>query len=1052
MDKTMILLPRKIFYPAIFAFLSVLAVSETAAESSKSLSPGELEFFESKIRPVLAESCYECHNSVDKKKGDIALDWKDALLDADIIVPGKPEESDLIAAISHDPDFEAMPSKAPKLSPVTIQQFKKWIKMGAPDPRTRKPTKADLEAQVDWPSIRDRRAQWWSFQPLKKITPPVATDQVWNTHAIDRYIYAGLKAKDLEPQAQADPATLARRAHLILTGLPPSPETVEAFVADPSDTAYEVLIDKLIASPQFGERWARHWMDWYRYAETHGSEGDPPVPYAHVYRDYLIRALNTDVPYDQLIREQLAGDLLEKPRLNDQLKVNESMIGPAQLRMVPHGFGVTNAYDEQITWVDNQIDVVSKAMLGLTVSCARCHNHKFDPISQHDFYRFYGVMVSSRPTVRNMDTAELQEKHRELIVKSKQAIQAAISDHWLSDLNATQESIRNFKPKERKEQEEPKKIGDHDPFAAWIKGSKLEGEKLKNLLAQHSNSHRARLIHNEKARNEATFHLDFRDPDNAGQWFSIGNGMKDAISKAGAFAVAAEGGQALTGIYPAGIYSHLISDKHSAVLNTLFHEAQGKVNTVRGMGNKAVSRFAMRSYPLNHRGLHPVVNMTNELTWRKIGKYDYWNGEKGYHEIATNSDRASRPGQGRSWFGVLEIISGELSPKETGAPLAAWHPDSASIQNRDQLLQDYREGLKAAVEAWKAGSANDDQAILINAALRHQFLSNNIADLPAGLRRMIAKHRKIEAEIPQPRRVAGVMDAEIWDQPNLTRGDPRKEEEPVTRRFLEVFPGEDYPADASGRLQLAEDILREDNPLTSRVIVNRLWHHVFGSGLVTSTDNFGLIGEKPSHPELLDYLALSLRESDWSLKKSIRSMVLSRTFRSASTRDEKTSEVDPLNRQLSFYPARRMQAESIHDALHFVADTRIGKRVMHEKVVRNAISPFLSTFNFPTPTTTVGKRDLTNVPGQALLLLNGPTAMHCADRWAKRIEGDGQLTSDEEKITRMYRESYSRPPTEAELQTCLNFLAGGTEQKDVGNPWQRLAHALYNTKEFIYVR
>ncbi|MDB4454978.1 DUF1549 domain-containing protein, partial [bacterium] len=261
-----------------------------------------------------------------------------------------------------------MPPKSPKLANIIIKNFEDWIRMGAPDPRTTKPTKEDLANQVDWESVRDRRREWWAFQPLRKSQAPSAKQPEWNGNVIDQFISAGLVKENLQPAEKATPAALVRRVHLILTGLPPKPEVVEAFVADPSETAYEKMVDDLMTTKQYGERWARYWMDWYRYAESHGSEGDPAIPYANQYRDYLIRALNADVPYDQMIREHLAGDLLEKPRINAELGLNESAIGPAHFRMVPHGFGVTDAYDEQITFTDNQVDVVSKAMLGMTVS------------------------------------------------------------------------------------------------------------------------------------------------------------------------------------------------------------------------------------------------------------------------------------------------------------------------------------------------------------------------------------------------------------------------------------------------------------------------------------------------------------------------------------------------------------------------------------------------------------------------------------------------------------------------------------------------------------
>jgi hypothetical protein len=290
----------------------------------------------------------------------------------------------------------------------------------------------------------EKRSQWWSFQPLQKTRPPEVEDEAWAWNAIDRSVYAAMSEKDLTPQGEASPEVLLRRLHLILTGLPPKPETVTAFLADPSEKAYEEIVDKLLASEAYGERWGRHWMDWYRYAETHGSEGDPVLPFAGIYRDYIIRALNDDVPYDQLLREHIAGDLLKKPRINKELDLNESAIAPAHFRMVPYGFGVVDAYQEQITNTENQIDVISKAMLGVTVSCARCHNHKFDPISQKDFYRLYGILASNHPGTRNVDTEEKQELHKRDLTRLKPRLQKGLADLWLEEVDVAVEKLASF--------------------------------------------------------------------------------------------------------------------------------------------------------------------------------------------------------------------------------------------------------------------------------------------------------------------------------------------------------------------------------------------------------------------------------------------------------------------------------------------------------------------------------------------------------------------------------------------------------------------------------
>ena len=343
----------------LIAFLSLCVCVQAITED-------EREFFENRIRPVLAESCYDCHNSVNEAEAGLALDWSEALLagseEGAVIVPGDPNASVLIWAIRHQDGFD-MPQEGPKLEDSVIADFETWVRMGAPDPRDKKPTQLDLDNAIEWETLLEKRREWWSFQPLQKSRPPAAKDNDWNQGAIDRFVYQALSEQEIDPQEEASPEVLVRRLHLILTGLPPKPEVVKSFAADPSPKAYEDLVDGLLASQAYGERWGRHWLDWYRFSETHGSEGDPTLPHASIYRDYVIRALNDDVPYDQLLKEHVAGDLLKRPRINKELGINESAIGPAHFRMVPYGFGVVDAYQEQVVNIDNQIDVMTKSFL-----------------------------------------------------------------------------------------------------------------------------------------------------------------------------------------------------------------------------------------------------------------------------------------------------------------------------------------------------------------------------------------------------------------------------------------------------------------------------------------------------------------------------------------------------------------------------------------------------------------------------------------------------------------------------------------------------------------
>ncbi len=420
-----------------------------SAKKASALEPWEIEFFENKIRPVLVQDCYECHRTGKKTKGGLALDHRQAVLDGGdsgpAIKPGNPSDSLLLKAIRHEIEDLDMPKNGAKLDDPVIADFERWIRMGAPDPRDQPSSEQEIATDTEWESVLERRKSWWSFQ-LPKMPPVPAAGVSGSDRPVDRFIDAKLAGNDLVPMKRADKRTLIRRLSFALKGLPPTSDQIEVFLRNEDPGAYEKLVDEYLASPRFGERWARHWMDWIRYAESHGSEGDPMIPNAWRYRDYLIRALNADVPYDQLVREHLAGDLLANPRINTELGLNESAIGPAQLRMVFHGFAPTDALDELVKFSDDQINVVSKAFMGLTVSCARCHNHKFDPISQTDFYSWYGIMTSGRPGMVRVDVSN--EKEPEVRGQLTE-LNSRIKEQLLTDAQRTLEEAVGERGKRR---------------------------------------------------------------------------------------------------------------------------------------------------------------------------------------------------------------------------------------------------------------------------------------------------------------------------------------------------------------------------------------------------------------------------------------------------------------------------------------------------------------------------------------------------------------------------------------------------------------------------
>jgi hypothetical protein len=325
--------------------------------------------------------------------------------------------------MDHSHETLQMPKKRPKLDAKIVADFTEWINRGAPDPRTKAP---EDSITPTWSDLLQVRKHWWSFQPITSPAIPAGK----SASPIDRFLNAKIAAAGITPSAQADKATLIRRATYVLTGLPPSPVEIAAFEADTSPDAFAKVVDRLLASPRYGEHFARHWMDLVRYADSSGSEGDPEIIQAWRYRDYLIRAFNTDVPYDQFVREQLAGDLLKKPRVDTKEGVNESRIGPGHFRLIEHGFQPLDTADEQLKNVDNQIDMVSKTFLGLTVSCARCHDHKFDAISQADFYALYGIFASTRPAQVAIDSADRLNQNRAALIATKSQLRTALANEW----------------------------------------------------------------------------------------------------------------------------------------------------------------------------------------------------------------------------------------------------------------------------------------------------------------------------------------------------------------------------------------------------------------------------------------------------------------------------------------------------------------------------------------------------------------------------------------------------------------------------------------------
>lgn len=1080
--------------------LSVLIVAKptTAADHDG------VEFFEKKVRPVLATHCYQCHSAkAQKTKGNLALDSTAGLLKGGdrgpAIVPGKPDESPLIKAIRHVDASLRMPKDGAKLDSAVIDDLVQWVAAGAPLPRD--PLKS---ANATWEELYQERLRWWSLQPVRKTLPPIVKNAGWCRTDIDRFILKGLESQGLTPAIEAEPRTLARRLSFALTGLPPKPDEVEKFEKESAakpQAALEALVDRLLASPHFGERWARHWMDVVHYADTHGYEWDHPAKNAWLYRDYLIRAFNSDVSYKQLVFEHIAGDLLKEPRLDRDSNVNESILGTASLRMGERRHGDSAEFEGiHQEAIDNVIDTVSKAFLATTVACSRCHDHKLDAIAQKDYYALYGVFMSSRWVCRTAATEPIIDRiTRDWLQKDKESIRQLIATQWVAEMAAL--------PKNNKWNS----FGMDGPpehilypwdrlVAAAKKGEKIE-ETWKKLTADYEKLQRDRKAANAK---NTRLLADFTTGHHPDGWHAEGFGLNTGLIGKGDFVVADSGPEAIRQILPAGIYSHRFSARLNAALRSplispdvatlSFQITAGGLASSHVVVDNAMfpeSRYRFLEYP--NLGWLTVSTVPEEIRkGRRVYVELNTKGFNNYYPPRTGLVARYKPEQqddSRSWFGVTKVYAGPPPQDELGRFVNLLLKGDAPTTLEEASLR-MSQRFTGAIRRWSDGDTNDDDAQILAGLLQAKFLTNYMDATPQ-LAAAIRKYRETEARLKPEHTIGGIADfEEARDDRIALRGSYTDFGESVPRgnlRMLEKL-GRPVPKSQSGRLELAESIVNPDNPLTTRVFVNRVWHYLFGVGLVTTVDDFGHLGEKPSNLELLDHLAARFVEEGWSVKKLIREMVLSSTWRQSGSPDSKAVLKDPENRLWHHYPLRRLEAEAIRDSMLAASgrldaklygppidphrrsedkDKRLfsgpldgdGRRSIYTKMTLMEPPKFLALFNQPIPKITVGRRDVTNVPDQALALLNDPFVICQAEFWARKLIADKAANPDE-RIGNMFLAGLGRSPDEEELKRFRTLADRSAELRMVVPAelmknqavWQDLAHAMFNLKEFIYVR
>jgi hypothetical protein len=1052
-----------------------------ALGSATAADPLADEFFERDVRPLLADRCLKCHGP-QKQKGGLRLYSRASILQGGetgpAAVPGKPAESLLIDAVNYGETVQ-MPPKS-RLPADEVATLTRWVATGMHWPAGASgPSTTPAKNVFD---LKARRDSHWSWKPVRSSIPPPVIDASWPADSIDRFLLARLEAKGIRPAPDADCRTLIRRLSFDLTGLPPSPEQVEAFVNDPAPGAMERVVDCLLGSPRFGERWGRHWLDLVRYAETRGHEFDPVIPNAYQYRDYVVRALNNDVPYDQFVTEHIAGDLVDPPRVDPVQGANESILGTGFWFLGEEVHSPVDVRQDETDRIDNRLDVMTKTFLGLTVACARCHDHKFDAISQRDYYALTGFLISS--DYRQVRFATIERERR--AIETLQTLRDAARTRVLSI------AARAVRP-------------EIERLAHELTRAETDGGHPLHSLASGIKAGPSRATEPERIRLLADFgREESLTPLQDGFAFGLrpvrpGDLTLEAGAERSPFRLATRASARRERAFR-GLTLAKETERDHGRLGTWERAGQtlrtpefaitsGKLwYLARGAGR---AYAAVNSHHLIAGPLHAAL-----LT-------EWTDGDKGWrwvhHDLtayAGNRAHIEFSPSGAADLEVARVVESDREPSPVAPPIPTINGSSP-----EALASSYQVLFREVVRRMETDSLACSDVPEGYSVLADWLIGHLDAFGPAGVEARNALHdeaaRLSEAENSLARQVAApsptapaMLDGSGVNEYLLIRGSSKTPGPEVPRRFLEAIAGDAPPGHAlgSGRLTLARQMLAPSNPFTARVIVNRVWHHLFGRGIVATVDNLGVLGEPPTHPELLDHLADRFVRDGWSLKRLVRTLVLTRAYRMSSRPDSRSDSLDPDNRLLHRMAIRRLEAEPIRDAILAVSgqlDDRMygpsvavhltpfmqgrgrptesgpvdgdGRRSLYLAIRRNFLAPMMLAFDAPIPFTTMGRRNVSNVPAQALILMNDPFVIEQAGRWAAQVVA--RVDSAEARIDGMYRSAFGRSAERAEVADALAFLE--SQGRELALPaeawrndrrvWADLAHVLFNAKEFVFL-
>ena len=994
------------------------------------------EHFEKKVRPILVQRCYECHSGSAKRiEGSLRIDHPTFLTKGGDSGPVLDKEalsqSLLLQAIRYD-GLEMPPSG--RLPIEEVETLSDWVQKGAYWPE--EPVPESPKNSVPF-SIELRKQSHWAWKQI--VAPDLPSMQLTDlrNNAIDAFVLSKQRERQLSMSEQADRATTIRRLHWDLLGVPPSNDTLQYWTHCTAADWYENYLDSLLADPQLGVRFARHWLDLVRYAQSRGHEFDEDTPGAEHYRDYVVRAFNADVPFDQFLTEHIAGDLLPEPRRHPTKEWNESVLGTGFWHLGEWVHSPVDTRKDETDRFDNMVDVFSKTFLGLTVACARCHDHKFDAISTEDYYALYGYLRSSHYRLVRFETDAQDKRLRQELdgirAKYRPLVKEAFSQLTKETYSSKIAEARNETSKEDSlalplPRDNPRVLLDSRTIRPedWH----VDGYTFGHEVAQpHWDS-----IYPVGNKNEpigyslhwSSFPSIAANP----RWLSEQSEVRKVNSKNRRPQIDTAGKTFLTP-------SFTLQSAHLSFL------VQGDLRVFI-----AVDSHRLIAGPLHGETVfEPKSDGQHSMRWVKGPNLTRYIGKRIHLEFSPSNNHA---------LDLYQVIE--------GAP-----PEASDVDESDRSLA--MDGLKTEGELRKI-LTNDPTVPSIPASIEFRRLIDEWVNM----------EREAENNFPRVSRLAMAMqDGSGQDDFLLIRGNADRPAAEVPRRFLEALGGKQSPVapkNGSGRLELAKDLLRSDNPLVARVFVNRWWHHLLGRGIVPTTDDFGVQGLPPTHPELLDYLSIQLRESGWSFKQIIREICSSHSYRQQAPVAGFLKK-DPTNQWLAFANIKKLEGEAVRDGMLAVSGQldwqlegntepvflndfltgrgRPGKsgvlhgnsrRSLYLEVRRNFLNPMLTAFDMPTPFSSMGRRNISNVPAQALTMLNDPLVHWIAERWSKNILlSEGDIRS---KASSMLRATRGREPEPNDLDNAVRFIQSEINLTNEAEAWKSFAHALLNSKEMLF--